>query len=105
MIPPKKTNVIDESRVPRNKSKVISPNIKRCYLCHGITEATGEKIKFYIAEQLRLIANSFESKELYIMDDIMKSIFSGNGIKTDDRVNIFSSNGNNFNLRSSKCEV
>ena len=40
-----------------------------------------------------------------MMDDTMKSIFSGTGIMTDDGVKIISRGGNNFNLRSSKCEM
>ena len=80
MILLKKTKVTDESRDPMNILKVISPNVKRSYSCQGITEATGDQIKFYLAEQLRLIANSFESKELFMMDDNMKYIFSGIGI-------------------------
>ena len=38
-------------------------------------------------------------------DHIMKFIFSGTGIKTSDGVNLILSGGNNFNLRSSKCEI
>ena len=53
----------------------MNPNVKRSYSCHGIPEATGDQIKLYIAEQLRLIVKSFESKELFLMDDTMKSIF------------------------------
>ena len=48
---------------------------------------------FHIAEQLRVIANSSESKELFMMDDTMKSIFSGTGIMTDDGVKIISRGG------------
>ena len=102
---PKKTKVTDESRDSMNILKVVSPNIKRSYSCQGITEATGDQIKFYIAEQLRVTANSSESKELFMMDDTMKSIFSGTGIITNDGVKIISRGGNNFNLRSSKCEM
>ena len=29
--------------VPMNIFKVISPDVKRSYLCHGITEATEDK--------------------------------------------------------------
>ena len=79
--------------------------LKKSYSCHGITEATGDQIKFYITEQLRVIANSFESKELFMMDDTMKSIFLGTGIMTDDGVKVISRGENNFNLRSSKCEM
>ena len=61
-----------------NILKYTSPNVKKSYSCHGITEATGYQMKFYIAEQLRVIANSFESKELFMMDDIMTSIFFRN---------------------------
>ena len=61
-----------------NILKVVSPNIKRSYSCQGITEATGDQIKFYIAEQLRVTANSSESNELFVMDDTMKSIFFRN---------------------------
>ena len=68
--------------------------LKKSYSCHGITEATGDQIKFYITEQLRVIANSFESKELFMMDDTMKSIFLGTGIMTDDGVKIISRGGN-----------
>ena len=71
-----------------NILKNISPNIKRSYLCHGITESTGDQIKFYIAEQLRVINKSFESKELFMMDNTMKTIFSGTGVMTDDGVKI-----------------
>ena len=60
---------------------------------------------FHIAEQLRVIANSSESKELFMMDDTMKSIFSGTGIMTGDGVKIISRGGNSLNLRSSKCEI
>ena len=73
--------------------RVISPNVKRSYLYHGITEAIGDELKFYIAESLRVIANSFESKEFFINDNIMKSIFSGTGIKSDDGVKLISSGG------------
>ena len=55
------------------------------------------KNKFHIAEQLKLIANSFESKELFMKNDIK--------IKTEDGVKIISSGRNTFNLRSSKCEI
>ena len=40
-----------------------------------------------------------------MMDDIMKPIFSGTGIMTDDGVKIISRGGNNFNIRSSKYEI
>ena len=86
--PQKKTKVTDESNDSMNILKVVSPNIKRSYSCHGITEATGDQIKFYIAEQLRVTANSSESKEFFMMDDTMKSIFSGTGIITNDGVKI-----------------
>ena len=51
-------------------------------------------------EQLRLIAKSFESKELFMMDDTMKSILSGTGIMTVDVVKIMSRGGNDINLPS-----
>ena len=105
MILLKKTKVTDESNDSMNILKVVSPNIKRSYSCQGITEATGDQIKFYIAEQLRVTANSSESKEFFMMDDTMKSIFSGTGIITNDGIKIISRGGNNFNLRSSKCEM
>ena len=63
------------------------------------------KLIFYIAEQLRVIANSFESKELFMINNIMKSVFSETGIITDDGVKIISRGGNNFNQRSSKCKM
>ena len=63
--------VTDESRDAVNILEVVSRNIKRSYLCQCITEATGDQIKFYIAEQLRVIANSIESKELFMMDDTL----------------------------------
>ena len=40
-----------------------------------------------------------------MMDDNMKSIFSGTSTMTDDGVKIISRGGNNINLRSSKCEI
>ena len=40
-----------------------------------------------------------------MMDDNMKSIFSGTSTMTDDGVKIISRGGNNVNLRSSKCEI
>ena len=85
---PKKTKVTDESRNSMNILRNISLNIKKSYLCHGITESTGDQIKFYIAEQLRVINNSFESKGLFMMDNTMKTIFSGTGVMTDDGVKI-----------------
>ena len=75
-----KNKVTDEIRDSMNILKVICPNVKGSFSCYGITEVTGDQTKFYIADQLRLIANSFESKELFMMDDNMKSIFSGIGI-------------------------
>ena len=95
----------DESRDAVNILEVVSRNIKRSYLCQCITEATGDQIKFYIAEQLRIIANSIESKELFMMDDTIKSIFPGTDIMPGDGVKIISRGGNNFNLRSSKYEI
>ena len=100
-----KTKVTNESSPPMNTLKIMSLKVKKSYLCHGIAKDTGDKIQFYIAEQLRIIANSFESKELFMNDDIMESIFSGTGIKTDDGVKIISSGGNNYYLCSSKCEM
>ena len=38
---PKKTKVTDESRDSKIL-KDISPNVKRSYSCHGITEETGD---------------------------------------------------------------
>ena len=72
---PKKTKVTDESRDSMNILKVVSPNIKMSYSCQGITKATGDQIKFCIAEQLRVTPNSSDSKELFMMDDTVKSIF------------------------------
>ena len=96
MILQKNTNVTGESRNPMNILKVASSNIKRSYSCHGITEATGDQIKYYIVEQLRVIANSFESKELFMMDNTMTSIFSGTGIMTDDGEKIIPRGENNL---------
>ena len=81
-----KKKVTDEIRDSMNILKVISPNVKMSYSYHGITEVTEDQIKFYITEQLGLSTNSFESKELFMIDDTMKSIFSGTGIMTDDGV-------------------
>ena len=42
-----------------NILKAISPNVKMSYSRHGITKATGDQIKFYIAEQWRVTAKLF----------------------------------------------
>ena len=54
---------------------------------------------------MRVIANSFVSKELFMINDIMESIFSESGIITDEGAKIISRGENNFNLRSSECEM
>ena len=64
----------------------------------------GEKMIFYNLEQFRLIANSFESKTFFMMDDTMFSVLSGTIFKTNDWGKLISSSGNNFILRSSKCK-
>ena len=40
-----------------------------------------------------------------MMDDTIKSIFSGTVIMTDDGVKIISRGRNNFNIRSIKCGI
>ena len=56
-------------------NEIYKFKLKKFYLCCGITKAMGEKMIFYNLEQFRLIANSFESKYLFMMDNTMKSIF------------------------------
>ena len=90
--------------------------MSRC--CVGIADGTDDKVELYIIDSLKTTACFYETDAALKINatlqshndsmkkmEVMSSIFTGIGIKTIDRIHSIEVSDDNYNQRSSSCDV